>query len=79
MNVEKIREKEFLKLYIGLFSCNITLPPARPVRLDLMGHVSLALKRKIYDYKNSFPLILSLFIEPNVFFPRMHFAIGIKY
>ena len=36
------------------------------------------LERPMYDFKNSFPLILSIFIEQNIFFPETYNALTIS-
>ena len=46
--------KDFFKSWIGFASCQLLALAAQPIYLDLMMHVGLALKRKMYNLKKYF-------------------------
>ena len=74
MNKEKTRGKQFMKLFIGLSSLSTN---TWPIRLEFMVHVSLALKRKIYHFKNSLSPNYVSFIGKNYILPGIYFAMFI--
>ena len=73
-NGNKIRGKRIFES----LHCPFEMPPSLHWPPGPSGWCSSALKRTMYDFKNSSFLIFSLFIEQNIFFPEICFAYTIS-